>query len=94
MNIQQATAGNVTLAKLSADGLEHLYLQSSDMLTRAFAVTIRTDEDGERFVLGLTGPGTIAYGTYSLEGSLQHITVEELQTVNTAPFSAKDGVIG
>lgn len=98
MNIQQATVGNVSLTKVSTGGREHLFIQSSDPLTRGFRVIFRGNKAGGtvKDLLNVWFPNGVVHGTYDANGIgiLQHITVEELQTVNTAAFPAKNGEIG
>lgn len=91
IDIQRATVGNVTIVKVSTGGREHLYVQSSDPQTKAFKVTVRSNEAGLNMdLLAVPVPNATAHGTYKLEGTLDYITVQELQTVNTAAFPAYD----
>lgn len=97
MDIQKATVGNVTIALVLVEpDVYHLFVTSADPLTHAFRVTLKTDKGGRQLDgLGVITPNGVArHDEFFLDGVLQHVTVQELQTVKTAAFVAKDGGIG
>lgn len=94
IDIQRATVGNVTLVHIPGVANGDLFIVSADPLTRAFRVIVRTDHNGVQLDVPVKTPNQIVHAWYKLAGKLLHITVQELQTIQTAAFSAVDGRIG
>jgi Flp pilus assembly secretin CpaC len=94
IDVQRATVGNVTIVHIPGVPTSDLFIFSSDPLTKAFRVFVRTDQNGVQLDIPVKTPNEVTHSWYKLAGKVQHITVEELQTVNSDAFTAINGRIG
>lgn len=82
----------VTLTRCDRESIMHLFVDSVDRLTFAFKITVFTETGGKIKIIPYNGTAEFNM-TGDLGGKLLHITVEELQTVRSAPFSVSDGTL-